>query len=154
MKYGKILEKLIIGPCPDDDKILELKKMGMTAILSILNNDDPIKPETVERMAKSNGLIWANVAIRDAFYKGIPTAEKIKEAVDKIEEWLSNNHKIYLHCLVGQGRSPLIATAYLCMKKNERFFSAIAKVKNSWPIADPNIKQIRVLLELLDDANL
>ncbi len=135
MQYAKITEELFLGPKPNAKDIAELKTKGITSILSCLEPREVTL--TITETCRKEGLLWTQVPIPDAFYGKIPTCEQIFQAVDQLEAWLSSGQKVYLHCFEGRGRSPLIAMAYLTLKREKRIVEAIYQVKKAWPLTDP-----------------
>jgi protein-tyrosine phosphatase len=150
MEYAEIIHSLFLGPKPAEKDFDELKKVGITAVLCLL--EDQEGAQKIKDLCQKYQLLYHQIPIPDAFHGGLPTPSQILEAVSKINEWLTTHHKVYVHCYEGRGRSPLLVTAYLCLKGN-RLYAAINCVKRSWPRADPNAEQIEVLCKLLKNKN-
>lgn len=144
---AEVAERIHIGRMPCGYEVKQLKEKGITAVLSIMRPEEG--SESIRRAAEERGMEWSSVPITDSYYDGIPTTEQILEAVEILDRWVRKGHEVYIHCLMAQGRSPLIAVAYRCLIKGERLMAAIQAVKEAWPDADSNSKQIEVLCGLL-----
>lgn len=141
---------LLLGKAPDSDDVPALKAAGVDAVLSIIHPTDPYRVPAAIRQ----GFTWAEVSILDSFRGGVPTVDQLVEAVTLMRRWRAEGRVMYLHCLLGQGRSPLVAMAYMVMGNDEepapgahRLTAAIAHVRQARPQADPNVHQLRVLCE-------
>ena len=143
----EVAKQIYIGSCPNESDIVRLKEHGFTAVLTVMESFEGTS--SIKRCAQELDMEWAEAPIKDSFYRGIPTPDQIKEAVEILARWSKEGHKIFIHCQEAVGRSPLIAIAYRCLHESERLVAAISAVKQAWPRSDPNSKQIGALCELL-----
>lgn len=144
---------LYLGPFPDASICSELEDRGVNAVLSIIHPTD----ELVIPSALKERFAWNNVAIKDSFFKGVPSVAQLGQAVEILKTWRREGRVIYIHCREGRGRSPLVAMAYLVMGNEEepaprehRLSYAIFRVKKSRPIADPNVHQLLNLCKYVE----
>ena len=148
-------DHLWVGPAPGPEDLAELEVLGITAVLSVIHPTDGYDlPASIRQRFTCDRL-----PIVDALRGGVPTVEDLANGVEILRRWRREGHRIYLHCLEGKGRSPLVAMAYLVVGNNEernsrkhRLTSVIAHVKRARPIADPNIFQIKVLCDYVVHA--
>lgn len=145
--------ELYLGAFPHPHHIPQLKQAGIEAVLSMVDaqDPDPVSQEVREAFA------WAQVPMRDSYLGGVPRVEDLADAIAVLRSWRRQGvRRIYLHCLLGQGRSPLVAMAYLVHGRDGgqkmRLTRAIAHVANQRPEADPNVQQLRVLTEYIEKA--
>jgi predicted protein tyrosine phosphatase len=148
ISIAEVAKNLYIGPAPGSHDMLLMKERGISAILSIMLPHEGTDP--IASNAERHGMEWKMVQIVDSFYGGVPEPQQISEAVLIIQDWIGQGRKVYIHCLMAQGRSPLIAVAYRCLVGGERLMTAVNAVKQAWPRADSNAKQIGALCELLN----
>lgn len=141
-------QHLLVGELPRHDDVEALRALGVTAVLSLLHPSDPVQVPASIRQA----FTFEEVSIVDSYLGGVPTEAHLERAVGILRRWRQDGHVIYLHCMVGQGRSPLVAMAYLVMGNDEerdakahRLTAAIAHVRTMRPKADPNVHQLGVL---------
>jgi predicted protein tyrosine phosphatase len=141
---------LYLGAAPGAQDVDTLRTLGVDAVLSLIHPHDPYTvPGAIER-----AFACRQIAIPDSYWKGVPTVDHLAEAVSILRGWRAEGKVIYLHCLLGQGRSPLVAMAYLVAGNDEepdarahRLTAAIAHVRSARPQADPNVHQLRVLCD-------
>ena len=71
----------------------------------------------------------------------VPTLDQIHYGVATLEHFVKNNHKIFVHCKNGHGRSSTFVAAFLMKSKNISFDQAFAIIKKGRPAAHMNEKQ-------------
>lgn len=71
----------------------------------------------------------------------IPTIEQLQYGIKTLEHFVNNNHKIFVHCKNGHGRSSTLVAAYLMKSKNLSFDDAFAIIKTGRKYAHMNDKQ-------------
>lgn len=146
---------LLVGEAPRAEHMDHLKELGVTAVMSLLDHTDPYQVDSRIRQA----FAFEEVSIVDAFKGGVPSTAHLERAVTVLRAWRKQGHVIYLHCLLGIGRSPLVAMAYLVAGNDEerdpkehRLTRAIHQVRSARQKADPNVHQLKVLAEYVADT--
>jgi atypical dual specificity phosphatase len=81
-----------------------LAQLNLRAILTL--TEDPLPPEALERA----GLTALHLPVRDLT---APTAEQLVRALDFIDQSQASGSAVYVHCLMGQGRTGTVLAAYL-----------------------------------------
>lgn len=76
-----------------------------------------------------------------------PSLDWLKEQVAIVDRHRKKDHGVYIHCLAGISRSGMVTVAYLMSKNNWTRDEALAFVRKSRPIADPNPAFMDRLLE-------
>ncbi len=72
---------------------------------------------------------------------GAPTIEELDQAVDFIDQQISNDRPVIVHCAAGKGRTGAVIAAYLVMKQNLTAEQAIAKLRNMRPGSIQSVSQ-------------
>lgn len=108
MDISWINENIAVGPVISKEKIKELKKNGLNAIIDVRSEccDD-------EDYIKNLGMDFLHINIDDTYS---PTIKQLKKVTDFVAPFLAENKKIYIHCQNGYGRSPLVAMSILIHK--------------------------------------
>lgn len=76
-----------------------------------------------------------------------PSLAWLRSAVDFVDENRSKDRPTYVHCYAGISRSGMVVTAYLMRKHNWTRDEALAFVRKSRPIAEPNPAFMELLKE-------
>ena len=72
---------------------------------------------------------------------GAPTIEELDQAVDFIDQQISNGRPAMVHCAAGKGRTGTVLAAYLVKKQNLSAEQAIEKVRNVRPGSVQSVSQ-------------
>lgn len=126
-----ILPGLFLGP---RDVILhpcELERYGITAIASVLAEEDwegNVPPTIVRKHFLVNDRVEAEVQMD----------ERLIEAVSAIHEWRSAGHVVYVHCMSGISRSATVTIAYLMKYVEMKLMEAYKHVFDIRPVINPN----------------
>lgn len=75
--------------------------------------------------------------------------ERLAEALERAERLLSEDAPVYLHCLAGIERSPLLAVGLTARERDLSLFEALAWVRRCHPPAMPIVSQLELLEQLL-----
>lgn len=138
--WSPINRDLFIGSAPRSRKDFdELAAHGITAILSLLTDDDIIKDglrwEQIEHWSSMVGIDARRVPIQDHSPEAV--IAKLKGAVMALRMLHAEGHTVYLHCSAGINRSPTIAVAYLVKAKGLSVNEALDIVKTARPSMQP-----------------
>jgi len=131
---NEILPHLYVGTCPfGREDIHELKdRLGVTAVLNLQTDEDlqerGIRWPAMEKFYRKSGIEPHRVPLRD--FDSSDQEEHLPEAAAALDRLLSGNHKVYLHCNAGIGRSPLVAMAYLYWYRKMGLEEAIRHVRD------------------------
>ena len=107
-----------------DEQFAFLKSQGIAKIISLSADPAP------ESLAKKYGLKVIHLPILDF---GIPTEHIVKKFFQEVDEAISNNHKLGVHCLYGQGRTGLMLSLYLVKYKGFDSKSALKHLRSLRP---------------------
>lgn len=105
MNFSQITPDIYIGSEFFSHEIDKLKNLGITAILSLENRVYDIKNKLDQY-----GIDYEEVFVPDYT---VPNSYAMEKAVNYIDSVISSGGKIYIHCIGGTGRSPLVLLTYL-----------------------------------------
>lgn len=130
--YTKIDDNIILGSkYVTNDEMID---MGITNIVSILTQSNPVK---WNRSVSTHIAPKLEIKIDD-----LPTEDIIaaaEKAVPYINSVVKNGGKVYVHCAMGISRSASIVIAYYMAKNKWDYYRAFNYVSAIRPIIQPNI---------------
>src|SRR5258706_10467036 len=107
MDYSQVTDNIFIGSnlcrgnvCPIHGS--EFKKIGITVEINLTREHEETAPALLDLYS------WIPVVDR-----GVPNNCQFALATSIINEAVTNNQKVFVHCKNGHGRSPTIVAAYL-----------------------------------------
>jgi len=104
LDYTQITDNIYIGEAPWEANLDTLNDLGITAVLAF----DILDENEAEELRK-RGIDYKAIFFTDF---GVPNQTQLAEAISYINRVLSSSGKIYIHCLGGIGRSPLVLYMY------------------------------------------
>jgi protein-tyrosine phosphatase len=150
MQFDALSPALFIGPYPQlPEDIDALKKQGVSAVLNVQTDADIALrygdfKAFVDHYRKA-AIELHRLPIED--FNETDLIAKLPAAVDLLKELLDANHRVYLHCTAGMGRSAAVAVTYLSLYHGQSFDKALAYIKDCRPVICPNGSAIRRFLE-------
>ncbi len=138
----KITEKIWLGNSFASKDIINLNKLGIKKILSIMDSPPKLK--------ENDNFIRKFIKLSD-----FPHINIIKYFGDCIN-FIEGEEKILVHCSIGSSRSSTIVIAYLMWKEKIKFEEAYNFVKNKRKIVCPNAgfkEQLKIFEDLLIKNN-
>lgn len=141
-----------VGAAPMTLDVDRLRRSGIGAILNVQEEQEDTVPAAVRE-----AFDWVRIPTRDSFFGGVPTVEWLDRCVEQIHTWVRQGKKVYVHCKMGQGRSPLVCMAYLVKyggadsRGGMRLSKAISQVVKSHARGDPNVHQLGVLCQYVKE---
>jgi protein tyrosine/serine phosphatase len=103
---GKINEHLFRGAQPRDPGLLELKKLGITTIVN-LRDEDSAKISWEEKRAKSLEIRFVHIAVNEW---SPPTNEQIAQFLSLFRD--NPQEKVFVHCHFGEDRTGVFVASY------------------------------------------
>ncbi|MHB8503235.1 MAG: fused DSP-PTPase phosphatase/NAD kinase-like protein [Candidatus Acidiferrales bacterium] len=104
--YGKINDHLYRGAQPREPGLLELKKLGITTIVD-LRDEDPAKSEWEEKRAESLGIRFVHLPVGGWTP---PTNAQIVEFLSIFRD--RPEDKVFVHCHYGEDRTGVFIASY------------------------------------------
>jgi protein tyrosine/serine phosphatase len=103
---GKINDHLFRGAQPRDPGLLELKKLGITTIVNLRNEDQP-KVIWEETRAASLGIRFVHIAVNEW---SPPTNEQVAQFLIIFRD--TPQEKVFVHCHYGEDRTGVFIASY------------------------------------------
>ncbi len=125
-------------PRPGDAAVLKAAKI--MAVLSLCSEREGQLPEDVRADFHCGRLV-----LPDSHYPAPMLPEELGRAVEVIHRAQERQMPLYVHCLGGMERSPLVCLAYLCQYRSLRVVEALHWLKQVHPPTSPTSEQLRVL---------
>jgi len=103
---GKINDRLYRGAQPRDPGLLELKKLGITTIVD-LRDEDPEKISWEQKKAESLGIHFVRIAVNEW---SPPTNEQVAQFLSLFRG--NPQEKVFVHCHFGEDRTGVFIASY------------------------------------------
>jgi protein tyrosine phosphatase (PTP) superfamily phosphohydrolase (DUF442 family) len=103
---GKINDHLYRGAQPQDTGLLELKKLGITTIVD-LRDEDPAKSGWEEKRAESLGIRFLHIPVSGWTP---PTNAQVAQFLSIFRD--SPQDKVFVHCRYGEDRTGVFVASY------------------------------------------
>jgi tyrosine-protein phosphatase SIW14 len=103
---GKINDRLYRGAQPRDPGLLELKKLGITTIVN-LRDEDPSKISWEEKRSESLGIRFVHIAVNEW---SAPTNEQVAQFLSLFRG--NSQEKVFVHCHYGEDRTGVFIASY------------------------------------------
>lgn len=133
--------ELALGPAPGDpDHWLLLEREGVRAVLSLCGEQEWIPPEELRRRFS-----WIRWALPDHRSGRHPSREELEGAIGELTRLQDQAGAVFVHCLVGMERSPLVCLAWLMRTRGLSRLQALDYLMQVHPGTSPLAGQLRVL---------
>src|SRR5580693_8490656 len=103
---GKVNDRLYRGAQPRDPGLLELKKLGITTIVN-LREEDPSKISWEEKRSESLGIRFVHIAVNEW---SPPTNEQVAQFLSLFRS--NPQEKVFVHCHYGEDRTGVFIASY------------------------------------------
>lgn len=134
----QILPHLYLGSEKDSSDLEILKKYGISYILNVTHD----KPNSFEHLP---GFKYKKLPVEDNWRANL--SDMFPEAFQFIDEGITQNRGVLIHCLAGVSRSVTVTIAYLISALNMTLNEAYDFVKQRKPSVNPNLNFMGQLLE-------
>lgn len=136
--------QVAVGSLPQQSDVSMLREAGLKAVLALCSEHEGQWP-----MAIQDAFSCHRVSMPDSHHAAPMTPHQIAIAVHHIHHCLQQNRPVFVHCLAGVERSPIICTAYLCRHHHYPLWESLNWVKTVHPESLPNPRQLKALKEYL-----
>jgi hypothetical protein len=135
-----LVNDLAVGPAPVSCRHLDrLDQQGIKAVLSLCGAQEaPLPPELGERFG------WERYVLPDHRAGRLPSLSELSEALERLEE-LRAFGPVYVHCLAGRERSPLICLAWMVTRHGKTPQRALDYLMAVHPDTNPLPGQLALL---------
>jgi len=137
-------QRLAIGPMPKKSWALGLQGQGIRVVLSLCDEAEGKLPKAIAQQFRC-----IRVPLPDSRYRRSLALDELEEAVDLIHWHLQKQQPVYLHCLAGIERSPLVAIAYLCRYRAMDLLDAVGWLSHVHGRSRPLPAQLQVVRDYL-----
>lgn len=131
--YSVVDDNLLLGAIPlkEDQHLDELHKLGVKLVISVVEPFElecrtlmgtPVQPEEW----KAKGIHQVTLSAQDF---RPPPFDILDQGAKLLDQYLSEGHRVYVHCKSGKGRSASVIAAYFFKYKNLDVVTAQAKLK-------------------------
>ncbi len=135
-----INKKLAIGQAPKTlDALVQLRQLKIKSIFSLCGEKEANHPPEM-----INIFFCKRFVLPDHKCNFVPDIKDIYECVLILESLLKEG-PVYIHCVAGKERSPLICIAWLMKNKNLDLIDALEFVRQQHKISNPLSKQLNLL---------
>ena len=132
--------EIAIGSAPKNEAdINELKINGINGILSLCSNEENPFNENLKDFFK-----WKNILLPDHKYKYTLNIDQLNLALDSLYT-LTREGSVYVHCLAGVERSPLVCMGWLVKNHNLTPTQALDYLMNIHTGTNPLPDQLKLL---------
>jgi protein tyrosine/serine phosphatase len=103
---GRINDHLLRGAQPRDPGLIELKKLGITTIVD-LREEDPSRISWEEKRSESLGIRFVHIAVNEW---SPPTNEQVAQFLNLFRD--NPQEKVFVHCHFGEDRTGVFVASY------------------------------------------
>ncbi len=131
--------KLAVGGFPRSQDLIHLSQAGIRSILTLCAEQEGTLPEETPHQFACQRFV-----LPDSRYEHSLQVGQISQAVALLHQHLEQ-HPVYIHCLAGMERSPIVCIAYLCQYQKLQLWQASHWLQQVHPPTQPTSEQMRVL---------
>jgi predicted protein tyrosine phosphatase len=142
MRYSLLLvDELLVGSAPQTTLHLDiLEQEGVKAVLSLCEQQEAPPPSGLaERFAH------CRTPLPDYAAERAPTTEELDQVIASLSR-LTSLGPVYVHCVAGVERSPLVALAWLLRRHRLGFTAALDYLQEAHRCSSPAPAQLEALL--------
>jgi hypothetical protein len=138
----RIRPSLFVGPAAHPQDLLQLRRAGVTAVLSLQEPVRDLPQAAIERMRDACGetIVYRNEPVRD--YDPHDLIRRLPAVLETLVELESAGHVVYVHCCEGLNRAPSVALAYLVRVEHLEVDDALAYLRRVDPVGRPYLEFI------------
>lgn len=111
----------------------------------ILNLQETFESRIPGPLSRKRFKHYHRLPIVDSFRGGSMSMTSLRRAIQLIERCRRENHSVYVHCLMGIGRSVTVVTAYMMMIRGCSPQEALEEIRDIRSCANPSEQQLELL---------
>lgn len=139
--------RIAIGPLPRKAWLADFEAQGIQSIISLCAEAEGKLPKVMTQQFRC-----VRVSLPDSRYRRSLTLCELEEAVDLLHWNVQKQQPVYLHCLAGIERSPLVAIAYLSRYRSMDLLDAVSWLSHVHEKSRPTSAQLKVVRQYLSQA--
>ncbi|MDQ6819513.1 MAG: dual specificity protein phosphatase family protein [Actinomycetota bacterium] len=135
--FTEVRPDLLVGAYPLDQRdVALLASMGVKRVLNLAEDSEyrEGEREAAERALEAAGIEEYRISMIDF---GSLSESALEEAIDLVDQWLTDGVRTYLHCRAGWQRSAAVAAGLVAVRDGVDIDSALDYVQRRKPSADP-----------------
>jgi len=142
-----IPKKLAIGSLPRRGDSALLARAGIAAVLSLCGEQEGRLPEDV-----AGSFFCGRTVLPDSHYSYDIDPEQLLKAVEVVHRCIEAGMPVYVHCLGGIERAPLVCISYLCLHRGLELSEALLWIKQVNSRTNPTDQQLQILAQCIHQA--
>jgi protein-tyrosine phosphatase len=132
-RVTEITAYLLIGEYPRPTDALWLRDIHrVTAVLNLQDNDDlrlnGLDMAALEQAYRAAGIEFVRVPVSDGSADAM--ADRLEAVLSKLDDLISRDRRVLVHCNAGLNRAPTVAIAHLHAAYGLTLAEALARVKS------------------------
>jgi protein-tyrosine phosphatase len=135
----QITEGIFLGPHQIAQDAVELGRLGIDTVLSVLGPDQEFEKVAVPPGDK----VWCQVT--DQVEAEADMRDRLPDAIETLLTWNAAGKVTYVHCQSGISRSATVVIAFMMKKHGMGLMEAYGSVWEKRPVINPNDGFFRVL---------
>lgn len=120
--------QLAVGCLPKRSDRSRFQQQQISAIVSLCSDAEGSLPDTIRHSFQ-----YAGFPLPDSRYPSRATLSQVQPVLDYIHTCIQQRQVVYVHCLAGVERSPMICAAYLCQYHALSAWEAITYLTQQHP---------------------
>jgi hypothetical protein len=134
LDYSILNDQILMGEFPLEKDLLFLRNdHNVTAILNLTYRSGTDN-DSLKTYGQRLGLVMTQLGLG-----GHDDVERLTAAVNLLKQLLEDGKKVYMHCVHGQIRTPLVALGYLTVYGGMDPVIALALIQKVRPSASPDL---------------
>lgn len=139
-KSWVLTTELAVGSAPQHNEDLqELSREKVRSVLTLCSPHEVVLPQSLLQEFH-----WERAAMPDHRAYHPPAPHHLEQAIDALAR-LRQHGPVYVHCLAGVERSPLVAAAWLMRERGLNRLQALDYLMQVHPLTNPMPEQLAVL---------
>ena len=137
---------LYFGPSVHPIDLPRLRRVGITAVMSLQQPGVDLPPAAIERMraaCERRHIRFHNIGIHD--YDPDAVIAALPDCLDRLGGLVREGYVVYVHCTEGINRAPSISLAYLVRHESLDVDAALAELRRS----DHGVRPYAAVIEWL-----
>lgn len=154
INFDLVEPKVFVGSSPQSDIDVErLAQLKITAVIN-LQSDDDLKARNInwtdlQTAYQQYGMVVERFPIND--FDEADLGNKVAEPIERLDAFLQDGHRVYVHCNSGICRAPAVVLGYLCHYQDMSINAGLQQLHIARPIVSPYRSAVEKALEHLSD---
>ena len=152
INFNRIETNIFIGSAPQtSEDVRRLSQMKVTAVLSLQSDEDfrshRIDWNDIQSAYQHNDITLQRFQIID--FDETDMGNKLVPPVRKLNDLLTQGHRVFVHCNAGVCRAPGTVLGYLCHYRGMTIKQGLEYIRRERPQANPYVAAVQKALDQL-----